>query len=177
MPTPRLVAIQHQTFRFVAARVCIAVMVVNIAFETRLFPARHLRATAAVLARFQRERQLLAGLDHPGIARMYEGGETDDGLPYLVMEFVDGAPIDRWADEHRLTTHERVALSRKVCAAVHGAHQRLIVHRDLKPSNVLVGSDGEPKLLDFGIAKMLDPEDGEAGELTLGGPVNFGRGR
>ncbi len=124
-------------------------------------------ATAAVLARFQRERQLLAELDHPGIARLYEGGQTEDGLPYLVMEHVDGAPIDRWADERQLTTSERIELFRKVCAAVHGAHQRLIVHRDLKPSNILVGADGEPKLLDFGIAKMLDPGHDEGGELTL----------
>ncbi len=124
-------------------------------------------ASSSLLARFHRERQLLAELDHPGIARLYEGGATEDGLPYLVMEHVEGLPIDRWADEHRLGTRERVALFRKVCAAVHGAHQRLIVHRDLKPSNVLVDAAGEPRLLDFGIAKMLDPERGEGDDATL----------
>jgi non-specific serine/threonine protein kinase/serine/threonine-protein kinase len=110
-----------------------------------------------LLARFRRERQVLAALEHPGIARLIDGGATEDGRPYIVMEYVEGQPIDTWCDEHRSTTRERIALFRKVCAAVQYAHQNLVVHRDLKPSNVLVTADGEPKLLDFGIAKLLDP--------------------
>ncbi len=111
-----------------------------------------------ILQRFRRERQVLANLDHPGIARLIDGGATAAGLPYLVMELVPGLPIDEYCDENRLSTEERLQLFRKVCAALHYAHQRLVVHRDLKPSNILVTAEGEPKLLDFGIAKMLDPE-------------------
>jgi eukaryotic-like serine/threonine-protein kinase len=108
--------------------------------------------------RFRAERQILASLDHPWIAKLFDGGETASGLPYLVMEYVAGLPIDLYCDHHRLTVGERTDLFVKVCSAVHYAHQNLVVHRDLKPSNILVTSDGSPKLLDFGIAKLLNPE-------------------
>ncbi|MEM9057311.1 MAG: serine/threonine-protein kinase [Pseudomonadota bacterium] len=110
-----------------------------------------------ILQRFRAERQILANLNHPNIARLLDGGTTDDKLPYIVMEYVDGENIDQYCDRHRLTTNERIALFRKVCAAVHLAHQNLVVHRDLKPSNIVVSPEGEPKLLDFGIAKLLAP--------------------
>ncbi len=109
--------------------------------------------------RFAQERQILAGLEHPNIARLLDGGETPDGRSYLVMELVEGTPIDLFADTKRLSTVERLKLFRTVCEAVQFAHQRLVVHRDLKPPNLLVTSDGVPKLLDFGIAKLLEPTD------------------
>lgn len=127
---------------------------------------RHGFDSAENLRRFQLERQVLAGLEHPNIARMLDGGTTSDGLPYLVMEHVEGQPIDVFCDQRRLSIAQRVELYRKVCAAVHHAHQRLIVHRDLKPSNILITPDGAPKLLDFGIAKILAPE-GDAPDATL----------
>ncbi|MEM8931595.1 MAG: serine/threonine-protein kinase, partial [Acidobacteriota bacterium] len=108
--------------------------------------------------RFRRERQILASLVHPNIARMYDAGTTADGTPYLVMEWVDGEPITEYCRQRGLSIEERVALLRKVCAAVELAHQRFVLHRDLKPSNILVTPDGEPKLLDFGIARWFDPE-------------------
>lgn len=108
-----------------------------------------------ILRRFRAERQLLAGLDHPGIARLVDGGATDDGVPYLVMEYVPGVPIDRFCDERGLELEERLALFRRVCEAVEAAHKSLVVHRDIKASNVLVTPEGEPKLLDFGVAKIL----------------------
>ena len=114
--------------------------------------------TAAVLRRFELERQLHAAMNHPGIARLFDGGETDDGLPYLVMEYIEGQPIDDYCDDHRLRIAERLELFSQVCSAVHYAHQNLVVHRDLKPSNILVTKEGVPKLLDFGIAKLLNPE-------------------
>ncbi len=114
--------------------------------------------TEQILHRFELERQLLAALNHPGIARLYDAGRTDDGLPYLVMEYVEGQPVDEYCDVHRLRIAERLELFRMVCGAVHYAHQNLIVHRDLKPDNIIVTSDGSPKLLDFGIAKILNPE-------------------
>jgi serine/threonine protein kinase len=114
--------------------------------------------TDDIVRRFRNERQILASLDHPNIAKLLDGGTTDDGLPYFVMEHIEGAPIDKYCDTHKLSTVERLALFRTVCAAVHYAHQNLIVHRDLKPSNILVTADGTPKLLDFGIAKLLNPE-------------------
>jgi serine/threonine-protein kinase len=111
-----------------------------------------------LLARFRAERQILASLDHPCIAKLLDGGSTARGTPYFVMEYVDGLPIDAYCDRERLSVEARLELFRKVCAAVQCAHASLIVHRDIKPSNILVRPDGEPKLLDFGIAKLLDPE-------------------
>ncbi len=114
--------------------------------------------TDAVLRRFRHERQILAALDHPNIARLFDGGTTDDGTPYFVMEYIEGLSITKYADAHRLSVKERLELFRKVCAAAAYAHQRLVIHRDLKPSNILVDNEGEPKLLDFGIAKLMNPE-------------------
>ncbi len=113
--------------------------------------------SALVLERFRTERQILARLDHPFIARLLDGGTTAAGLPYFVMEYVDGEPLNRYCDQHRLSVAERLKLFRKVCDAVSYAHQGLVLHRDLKPGNILVTPDGTPKLLDFGIAKLLDP--------------------
>ena len=114
--------------------------------------------TDVILRRFLMERQILAALDHPNIARMLDGGSTTDGLPYFVMEYVEGKPIRSYCDSQRMDTRSRVALFAKVCDAVSYAHQKLVVHRDLKPSNILVTPKGEPKLLDFGIAKLLTPD-------------------
>jgi TolB-like protein/Flp pilus assembly protein TadD/tRNA A-37 threonylcarbamoyl transferase component Bud32 len=121
-----------------------------------------------VLRRFRHERQILADLEHPNIARLLDGGTTANGLPYFVMEYVDGTPIDQHCDRGRLSIRERVILFRKVCDAVDYAHRHHVVHRDLKPSNILVTPEGEPKLLDFGIAKLLTPgaSSGRT-ELTL----------
>ena len=118
---------------------------------------KHDLVSEEVLQRFLSERQILANLNHPNIARLLDGGTTDQGLPYLVMEYVEGEPIDEYCDRHRLSTKERLGVLRQVCAAVHVAHQNLVVHRDIKPSNILVLPDGTPKLLDFGIAKLLSP--------------------
>jgi serine/threonine-protein kinase len=109
-----------------------------------------------VQSRLRVERQILASLEHPNIARLLDGGSTKDGIPYIVMEHIDGEPIDVYCDQHRLNVRQRLSVFRSVCDAVHSAHQNLIVHRDLKPSNILVTAGGVPKLLDFGIAKMLD---------------------
>ncbi len=114
--------------------------------------------TNSVLKRFVMERQILANLEHPNIARFTDGGSTDDGVPYFVMEYVEGLPLKKYCETHNLDTKARLELFRKICAAVSFAHQNLIVHRDLKPSNILVTETGEPKLLDFGIAKLLHPE-------------------
>ncbi len=111
-----------------------------------------------LVERFRRERQVLAQLEHPGVARLLDGGVTEDGLPYIAMEYIEGAPIDRWCDEQRLSIRERLKLFVKVCAAVQYAHQHLVVHRDVKPGNILVNAQGEPKLLDFGLAKVLDED-------------------
>ena len=108
--------------------------------------------------RFRNERQILAALDHRNIARLLDGGTTPRGLPYVVMELVAGEPIDRYCDARSLGTRERVHLFLQVCAAVSFAHQHLVVHRDLKPNNILVTTDGSVKLLDFGIAKLIDPD-------------------
>lgn len=124
--------------------------------------------TEDILRRFRNERQILAQLDHPNIARLIDGGTTDDGLPYFVLEYVNGEPIGAYCDARGLGTTERLNLFRKVCAAVTYAHQNLVIHRDLKPSNILIASDGEPKLLDFGIAKLLGPEE-EALAPTMAG--------
>ena len=109
-----------------------------------------------VQGRLKQERQILASLEHPNIARLYDGGTTADGTPYIVMEYIDGQPIDAYCDSRVLTIEQRLKLFMIVCSAVHRAHQNLIVHRDLKPSNILVTAEGVPKLLDFGIAKLLD---------------------
>jgi serine/threonine protein kinase len=111
-----------------------------------------------IVRRFRTERQILASLEHPNIARLLDGGITEDGLPYFVMEYIEGRPVDSYCDEHTLRTDERLVLFRKICSVVEFAHQNLVIHRDLKPSNILITSEGEPKLLDFGIAKLLNPE-------------------
>jgi serine/threonine-protein kinase len=119
----------------------------------------------AVQSRLKIERQILAQLDHPNIAHLLDGGTLPDGTAYLVMEYIDGVPIDTFCDSHRLDLPARLELFATVCAAVHYAHQNLIVHRDLKPSNILVTTTGVPKLLDFGIAKLLDER--QVGQHTL----------
>jgi eukaryotic-like serine/threonine-protein kinase len=117
-----------------------------------------LLASPEAVARFRSERQILANLDHPNIARLLDGG-TADGIPFLVMEYVEGVPITQHANERDLSIAQRLELMRSVCGAVQYAHQNLIVHRDLKPANILVTADGNVKLLDFGVAKLLDPEN------------------
>lgn len=117
--------------------------------------------------RFRSERQIIANLDHPNIARLLDGGSTPDGRPYLVMEYVEGQPLTQWCDAHALGVRERLEIFLEVCAAVQYAHQHLVVHRDLKPANILVTEQATVKLLDFGIAKLIDPELGvETGERT-----------
>ncbi len=123
--------------------------------------------TDEVLRRFQSEREILARLNHPNIARLLDAGTTDDGLPYFVMDYVDGKPITKYANEHRLSVTQRLNLFRAVCAAVSYAHQNLIIHRDLKPSNVLVTNEGEVKLLDFGIAKLVQEAEAEQQQVTV----------
>src|SRR5258705_1488951 len=120
--------------------------------------------TDFILRRFRKERQILASLDHPHIARLLDGGTTDDGLPYFLMEYIEGQPLYSYCDNHRLSIAERLNIFRELCDAVHYAHQKQVVHRDIKPSNVLVTSDGVAKLLDFGIAKLLNPD--LAGDIT-----------
>jgi len=122
----------------------------------------------AIIKRFVMERQILANLDHPNIARMIDGGTTEDGLPYFVLEYIEGTTITRYCDEHKLNTLERLKLFFQVCAAVQFAHQNLIVHRDLKPSNIIVTKDGTPKLLDFGIAKLLSVDSALVETETIG---------
>ena len=120
-----------------------------------------------VVSRFRRERQILASLDHPNISRFLDGGATEDGRPYFVMEYVEGKAIDQYCDRQRLSIPERLKLFRQLCSAVEYAHRNLIVHRDLKPGNVLVTAEGVPKLLDFGIAKLVNPGlSGEGGTMT-----------
>jgi serine/threonine protein kinase len=117
-----------------------------------------------VVARFKSERQMLATLEHPNIARLLDGGSTEEGTPYFAMELVEGQPLYEYCDSHKLDTSDRLRLFLEICSAVQYAHQRLIVHRDLKPGNILVTAEGKPKLLDFGIAKILDaaPESNES---------------
>lgn len=124
--------------------------------EVAIKVVRPERATPELTLRFLQERRIIAQLDHPGIATFLDGGLAPDGQPYLVMQYVKGQPITRYADERRLSIPERLRLFVQVCEAVQFAHGRLVVHRDLKPSNILVGGDGRPRLLDFGIAKLLD---------------------
>jgi non-specific serine/threonine protein kinase/serine/threonine-protein kinase len=121
--------------------------------------------TEEIIRRFRYERQILARLDHPNIARLLDGGTTTDGLPYFVMEYIEGQPLTEYCDANQLNITERLKLFLSVCAAVQYAHQHLVIHRDLKPGNILVTKAGEVKLLDFGIAKLLDPES--AGQSTV----------
>lgn len=114
--------------------------------------------TDSIVGRFRNERQILASLQHPFIANLLDGGTTPDGLPYFAMEYVEGQRIVDYCESRGLDTTTRIELFRKVCSAVQYAHQNLIIHRDIKPANVLVTLDGMPKLLDFGIAKLLNPE-------------------
>ncbi len=111
-----------------------------------------------LIRRFHSERQILANLDHPVIAKLFDGATTADGRPYLVMEYIEGLPVDEYCDREGLSIRQRIELFRVICSAVHYAHQNLVVHRDIKPSNILVTAGGAPRLLDFGIAKLLDPE-------------------
>jgi serine/threonine-protein kinase len=120
-----------------------------------------------IIRHFEREERLLAGLNHPNIAQLYGGGVTADGIPFFAMEYVEGRRLDEHCDEQKLATHERLQLFRKVCSAVTYAHQHLVIHRDIKPANIRVSAEGEPKLLDFGIAKLLEPESSLGGEHTL----------
>jgi eukaryotic-like serine/threonine-protein kinase len=127
--------------------------------------------TAQIIERFRHERRILASLDHPNIARLFDGGATAEGLPYLVMEYIEGRPLVDYCREGGLSIRERLQLFEQVCSAVQHAHQKLVVHRDIKPANILVTSSGVPKLLDFGIAKLLLPDatDGEWQTLTQAG--------
>ncbi|MCC6590079.1 MAG: protein kinase [Bryobacterales bacterium] len=120
----------------------------------------------AILRRFHYERQILAFLNHPYIARMLDGGTTEDGRPYLVMEYVAGKPIIEYSQQQKLNLHARLALFKQVCEAVAYAHRQLIVHRDLKPANILVTEDGTPRLLDFGVATLMLPDTQDAVEVT-----------
>ncbi|MCU0250115.1 MAG: protein kinase [Vicinamibacterales bacterium] len=130
--------------------------------------------SASTLAeRFRFERQVLAGLDHPGIARLYDAGATGDGVPYFVMEYVDGQPVDVWCRERALTVRQCVELMIRICEAVVHAHRNFVVHRDLKPANILVTGDGQPKLLGFGIARMLSEEVNASPGLTRTGQYAF----
>jgi len=130
----------------------VAIKVIRQGLDTKFF-----------IARFKNESRILASLEHPNVARLLDGGVTEEGLPYVVLEHVVGLPIDEYCDQHNLPTDDRLKLFRTVCAAVQYAHQNLIVHRDLKPGNILVTQDSVPKLLDFGIAKILDPQHKESG--------------
>jgi len=131
-------------------------------------------ATSIFRERFRQERQILAGLQHPYIARLMDGGVTPEGDLYLAMEYVDGLPIHRYCEQSKLSVPERMALFLRVCDAVQFAHQNFVVHRDLKPDNILVVKDGTPRLLDFGTAKLLSPSPGAPGsELTREGYLSF----
>src|SRR4029079_19190416 len=125
--------------------------------------------TAFILARFRRERQTLARLQHPNISRLLDGGSTDDGLPYIVMEYIDGPWITSYTTQQKLDIEARVRLFQDVCSAVDYAHRNFIVHRDLKPANILVDGAGVPKLVDFGICKLL--VESVTGDDTVGPPM------
>ena len=127
------------------------------------------RHATSFVNRFKTERQILASLDHPNIARLFDGGTTEDGFPYLVMEYIEGEPITAYCDHHRLPIAERLKLLLQVCSAVQYAHQHLIIHRDIKPDNILVTAEGVAKLMDFGIAKILvDAESGQRDATVTG---------
>ena len=123
--------------------------------------------SAELLRRFAGEQQILATLEHPNIARLLDAGVSSDGVPYLVMEYVEGTPVTDYCRSQQLSTRDRLRLFQTICSAVHYAHQHLVVHRDIKPANILVTADGTPKLLDFGIAKLLDPWSGSPAGMTL----------
>jgi len=125
--------------------------------------------TDAVLRQFCKERQILAGFDHPNIARLFDGDTTEEGLPYFIMEYVEGVSINDYCTKHALSMNDRLKLFREICAGVSYAHRHLVVHRDIKPSNIFVTSEGVPKLLDFGIAKILGPEADGATMVTAPG--------
>lgn len=126
--------------------------------------------TDEIVRRFRHERQILAALEHPNITRLLDGGSTDDGLPFLVMDYVDGKPLNVYSNENRLSIKQRLDIFLRVCSAVSYAHQNLVIHRDLKPSNILVTADGVPKLLDFGIAKLVAQNGDDA--LTIDKTLN-----
>ncbi|MDQ6625738.1 MAG: serine/threonine-protein kinase [Verrucomicrobiota bacterium] len=123
--------------------------------------------TAEIIQQFRREERILANLTHPNIARLYGGAMTPEGLPYFVMEYVEGERLDDYCEHNKLSLPQRLELFRKVCAPVSYAHRRLVIHRDLKPANIRVSADGEPKLLDFGIAKLLDTDAGAAFDAAM----------
>src|ERR1051325_8231467 len=122
--------------------------------------------TGKIRQTFKREKEILAALSHPNIATLLDAGTTDDGIPYLAMEYVKGEPIDEFCRRQNLSLNARLKLFNKVCDAVGFAHRNLIIHRDLKPSNILVNEKGEPKLLDFGISKLLDTNADETAQVT-----------
>jgi serine/threonine protein kinase len=123
-------------------------------------------ASDHLVRRFREERQILARLEHPNIATLHDGGTTAGGQPYFVMELIDGRPVDAYCEDRALSTRERLALFRTICSAVQYAHQHLVVHRDLKPANIVVTAEGVPKLLDFGIAKLLSENEDPASAPT-----------
>ncbi|HET8746519.1 MAG TPA: serine/threonine-protein kinase, partial [Ramlibacter sp.] len=123
--------------------------------------------TAGARRRFADERRILGSLNHPGIANLIDGGSTRDGRPFLALEYVEGVRIDQWCEQRELSLRRRVVLFLKVCAAVRHAHERLVIHRDIKPANILVTPEGEPKLLDFGIARLLDQVGGVTDHPTM----------
>ncbi|HET7498045.1 MAG TPA: serine/threonine-protein kinase [Candidatus Eisenbacteria bacterium] len=127
---------------------------------------RHGLATQEMVQRFLRERQILATLDHPNMARLLDGGTTPEGLPWLVMEYVEGVPLYEWCSEKAPTLRERLRLFLALCGSVEAAHRRLVLHRDIKPANVLVTAEGTPRLLDFGVAKIFSAEGAPVSELT-----------
>jgi non-specific serine/threonine protein kinase/serine/threonine-protein kinase len=140
-----------------------------VAIKIVRFGARDAQGGATV-QRFRQERQILAGLEHPNIARLLDGGATGDGIPFLVMEYVEGVAPLEYCEQHKLSIPQRLMMFRQICAAVHYAHQRMVIHRDLKPGNILVTAEGVPKLLDFGIAKVLTPDP----DLTAQAPTETG---
>ena len=123
----------------------------------------------AILKRFANERRILSSLKHPNIAQLIDGGISSEGLPFFVMEYVEGKPLNQFCKENNLSFEERLKIFRRICAAVEHAHKNLVIHRDLKPSNILVTEDRVPKLLDFGIAKLLASDESETtAPMTMG---------